>query len=122
LHGRNLLRTARIALPPVAEQTRQAIPAISLASPPNRGFITFEPGSDRTLTLPGRDGQHDLGSLHLKPGQGTTMSRGMQSILIPARNYQFLWTASTHEATCHAAVPGPLFTSIADSSNSLQVL
>jgi hypothetical protein len=102
LHGGNLLRTAGITLPTVRKQTCQAILAIPLASPPNRGFVTFKPGGDRTLTFPSSDGQHDLGSLDLKPGQGTTMGGGMQSILIPSSNCQFLWSAPTHEATSHA--------------------
>ena len=120
LHGGNLLRTARRALPTVGEQARQAIPAIPFTYTPNRGFITFQPGGDRTLTFPGSDSQNDLGSLYLKPRQGTAVSGGMQSLLIPPSNGQFLWSASTHEATSHAAKG--LTSSIAGTSNSLQVL
>jgi hypothetical protein len=103
LHGGNLLRMARRALATVGEQARQAIPAIPLTNPPNRGFVTFKPGGDRTLTFSSSDRRHDLGSLHLKPRQGTTVSDGMQSPLIPPSDGQFLWSASTHEATSPAA-------------------
>jgi len=77
LHGGNLLRAARITLPAVGEQTRQAPLAITFAGPPNRGFVTFEPASDRTLPFPSGDGQHNLGTLHLKPRQGTAVGGGM---------------------------------------------
>ena len=65
--------------------------------------VTFEPGGDRTLTFSRSDSQHDLGSLHLEPRQGTAVSGGMQSPLIAPSNGQSLWSASTHEATSHAA-------------------
>jgi hypothetical protein len=123
LHGGNLLWVAGIALPAVSEQTCQTMLTITITSSPNRGFVTFKPSSDRTLTFPAGDGHHYLGPLHLKPGQGTAVGSGMQSILIRSSNCQFLWLASTHEATSHLpCCQGPLFISIADSSNSLQVL
>src|SRR5271157_619244 len=77
LHGGNLLRATRIALPAVGEQTRQATLAITFAGPPNRGFVTFEPGGNRTLPFPSSDGQHNLGTLYLEPGQGTALGGGM---------------------------------------------
>jgi hypothetical protein len=86
LHRGNQLGMPRIALPAVGEQTGQTIVAIPLTSPPNRGFVTLQTGSDRTLTFSRSNGQHDLGSLHLKPGQGVTLGGGMQSALIPASN------------------------------------
>jgi hypothetical protein len=102
LHGGNLLRATGIASPAVGEQTGQAIPAIPLAGPPDRGFVTFEPGSDRTLAFPGSDGQQDLGPPHLKPRQATTIGGSMHSALISTSNRQFLRSAPTHEATSHA--------------------
>src|SRR5262249_53013359 len=102
LHGGNLLRTAGVAFPPVSEQKGQATLPITLAGSPNRGFVTFEPCSDRALPLPSSDGQYDLGALHLKPGQGTALGRDMQSSLIPSSDLQLLGSASTHEATSHA--------------------
>jgi hypothetical protein len=102
LHGGDLLRVARIALTAVGKQARQTGPAIPLASPPNGGLITFEPGGERTLPLPSSDGQDDLGSEHLEAGQGSTMGGGMQRIPIPWGNEQGRWSASTHEGTSHA--------------------
>src|SRR5258707_263344 len=99
LDGGNLLRAACVGLSAIGEQTGQATLAITLAGPPNRGFIAFEPGSDRTLSFSSRDSQHDLGSLHLKPGKGTTVSDAMKSVLIAPSNSQFLWSAPTHEVT-----------------------
>jgi hypothetical protein len=101
LHGGNLLRVARVPLTTIDEQTCQATLAITLAGPPNRGFIAFKAGSDRTLPFSGRDSRHDLGSLDLKPGQGTTVCGGMNSLLISPSNGQFLWSAPTHEVSSH---------------------
>src|SRR5262245_15872090 len=102
LHRGDLLRPTRVALPPIGEQGRQATPAIPLTSPPDCGLITFEAGGDRTLMLSGSDGQHDLGSLHLEPGQGTTMGGGMQRLRIPSADRQFLRSSSPHQAASHA--------------------
>src|SRR5271165_2028375 len=99
LHGRDLLRMARIALPAITEQARQAILAIPLASPPHRGFITFEPSGDRALTFASGNSQHDLGTLDMEPGQGTAMGGGMQNIRITSNNDQSVGSATTHEVT-----------------------
>src|SRR5205814_3992180 len=88
--------------PPIGEQGRQAAPTIPLTGPPDRGLITFEAGGDRTLMLSGSDGQHDLGSLHLEPGRGTTKGGGMQRIRIPSGDRQSLWSSPPHQATSHA--------------------
>ena len=69
--------------------------------------ITLQPGGDRTLTFPSSDRQHDLGSLHLKPRQGTMVSGGMQSRLIPPSNNQFFWSAPAHEVISHAVKDQP---------------
>jgi len=100
--GRDLLRPSRIALPTVGEQARQAILAIPFTNTPNRGDITFQAVGDRLLTFLSSDSQHDFGSLHLKPRQGTIVSGGMQDLLIPLSNGQFLWSPPTHEVTSHA--------------------
>jgi hypothetical protein len=89
-------------LPTVGEQARQAILAIPFTNTPDRGFITFQACSDRTLTFLSSDSQHDLGSLHLKPGQGTTVSGGMEDFLILPSDSQFLWSPPTHEVTSPA--------------------
>jgi hypothetical protein len=107
LHGGNLLLTAGVALPAVGEQEGQATLPITLAGSPNRGLVTFEPGSDRALPLPSSDSQDDLGALHLKPGQGTTLGRDMQSSLIPSSDLQLRGSASTHEATSLAGLALP---------------
>ena len=85
--------------PAIGDQAGQPILAIPLASPPHRGLVTFEPGGDGAGTFPRSDGQHNLGSLHLKPGQGTTVRGGIQSIPVPPSHRQFLWPAPTHEVT-----------------------
>jgi hypothetical protein len=82
LDGEKLLGTAGIALSVVGEQAREPTPAIPFTSPPNRGFVAFKPDIDRTSPFARGDSHHDLGPLHLKPGQGPIMRGGMQSILI----------------------------------------
>jgi hypothetical protein len=97
LHGRDLLGVAGIALAAVVEQTLQAALAITLAGPPNRGFVTFQTSGDRTATLSSSNGQHNLGTSHFEPGQGIAMGNAMQSNCILASDDQFLWFSPTHE-------------------------
>src|SRR5579883_2988910 len=74
---------------------------------------------DRTLMLPSGDGQDDLGSLDLEPGQGTAMGGGVQRIRIPPGDRQFLRSSPPHRSPPRLMEP---IVSIGGPPNSLQVL
>ena len=120
LHRGDPLRATRVASPPVGEEGRQAAPTIPLAGPPDRGLVTFEAAGDRTLMLlPGGDGQDDLRSPHMGPGQGVAMGGGMQRIRIPSGDRQSLRSSPTHRAALMLSEP---IVSIGGPPNSLQEL
>ena len=109
-----------MALTAVGKQTRQTMLAVAFAGPPYCGLVAFKPGSDRAAAFASGDGQDDLGTSHLKPGQGIAMGYAMQSSHIPASNGQLLRSAPTHEATLLCDQEATV--SIADIENSVQVL
>src|SRR5262249_1987553 len=97
LHGGDQLRATGVVLPAFGEQLGQAAPAIALAGPPDRSGITPQAVGDGTLAFASGYGQHDPGTLHLKPGQGTVVGGTPQDFFIPVRNDQLLRLAATHD-------------------------
>jgi hypothetical protein len=86
----------RPPVPPIVEQTGQAVLTVAPAGPPDRGLVALHLVGDGPGPCARREGQDEPRALDLEEGQDLAMSDLAEDRFISGPDGEWVWFSTTH--------------------------